>query len=141
MLCESDGYNKAFAYSDDSIREEDRWLTAEQLVDYFKSRPHARAVIDGKELRERLSKFKALAAMGICEYMGFLIIYEEMPPNYYITDEMHIRIDGKREENGVRAVAQLKPNEFAEVADSIKEGWQQAKKTIDPAQKDAYGVT
>ena len=135
-LCQSVGYNKAFAYSDDSIREEDRWLTEEQLVDYSKSRPHARAVIAGKELRERPSKFKALAAMGICEY--------------YITDEMHIRMKGKREEKGVRAVAELKPNEFAEVADSIrnaavthkiKRGGQQAKKTIDPSQKDAYGVT
>ena len=53
------GFSKGFVFTEESLDEEDRWVTREQLVEFHKSGGNATILIEAKELPDRPSRYEA----------------------------------------------------------------------------------
>ena len=86
------------------------WVAAEVLdgPKFMNSTAHAKLLADSGELRDRPSRYAALAKAGVREYE--------------ITEEVLRIIQGTRSENGVSATSELQPSEYQDVKRSLEQG-------------------
>lgn len=106
--CVLNGYQRTEAYTDNSIREEDRWMTEEQLAGPrgLNSASHAKILTSSSELPERPCRYACLAKAGVKEFK--------------VTEEMYNRITGIKKTIGAEGVAELKDSEFNSVVASLE---------------------
>lgn len=97
------GWNSCVLFNDSAEIEEASWITEEQLggPDHLNSAKHARLVITAGELQERDHEVSSLAAAGVKQYRW--------------TQKMERRMQGKREEMGTTAHAELTAGEYINI--------------------------
>lgn len=122
-----EGFNVTTAFNKQTAKEEEQWLTQEQLASpvYLNSITHAEAII--KELESRPHEYKVLADQGVLQYKFTMTS----------TQKEH----GVVEENGTRATAELKENEYAEVTKDITSNYSRpAKRKAPPKEAESEEV-
>ena len=111
------GYNSTVAFDQEENKGSEQWLSEEQMGGpmFLNSANHAGIIVKGKVLEERDHENPALAAAGVKQY-------------YFSWSRIN-RSTGVRKEAGVRADAELTPEEYQETAD------QMAKQGLEPQVK------
>ena len=107
QACKHEGYNTNFVFSQEMKVADTNWVLQSVLEgpNYLNDKIAVQALIDAGELESRPCKYQSLAAKGYMEYK--------------VTSEFLRLMKGKRQENGVSSMADLKAEEAAEVKDAI----------------------
>ena len=106
-LCKKSGFNKTIASTDNRKTLADQWVLESELGGprFLNSADHAKKIIESGDLQSRPSRFAALAAAGVCEYL--------------LTTELVEYVKGLRKEAGVECSSDLKTDEYNYVLEGL----------------------